>query len=286
MKELTRQALEISRRQDKFALRRVEGKRFFFFPRLRSLGLYHAFSSIDSNLLLKDRLDSPELAADWAGLLSLMPSHSVVYYPSQEHTNLVLPVDEEGLGEQNEGALGRKLPGIDGLCSSRKDFVLCSCFGDCAPILLFDPVNEVQANVHSGWRGTLHRIAEEGVESLRKTYRSDPQDIFAAVGPFIGRDDFEVSEDVAKAFAKAFPELEEAELVRPFPGKEAEGKFLVDLGLVIVATLLQNGVPAGQILFCGRSTVSNPGDFHSFRRDKEAFGLMMVASQMDPQLNR
>lgn len=280
MSDLITKALMLSRRQDPMEILRSGGKRWFYFPALKERGLDHLYSSIDVNLKIGGRTEDPALLRDWSEFISLMPAeHSEYYFMYQVHSAKVEPVDEKGMGEKL--LLGRRInhdDGPDGLMTSRRDFLLSSSFGDCAPLLFFDPVKGVQANVHSGWRGTLHNIGGVCVQRLGEVYGCRPDNILAAVGPHIGRDDFEVSEDVALLFKQSYPDIEG--LVRPYPGKEAEGKYLVDLSLCICLRLLEAGLSEENILVCGRSTVAFPEDYHSYRRDKEQFGLMMVLSQM------
>ena len=77
-------------------------------------------------------------------------------------------------------------------------------YADCMPVLLCDPVRRVCAAVHSGWRGTVLRIAAEAVRRMGERYGSAPGDILAAIGPSAGPPRYEVSEEVAAQFEAAF----------------------------------------------------------------------------------
>jgi len=60
------------------------------------------------------------------------------------------------------------------------------------------------AAFHAGWRGTLARIVERGIGTLRREYGSRPQDLIAAIGPSIGACCFAVGEEVRHEFESQF----------------------------------------------------------------------------------
>jgi hypothetical protein len=81
---------------------------------------------------------------------------------------------------------------------------------DCVPVLVVDTKKKVIAAFHAGWRGTLKRIAERGVGTMRLRYGSKPKDLIAAIGPAIGACCFAVGEEVRWEFESQFayaPEL-------------------------------------------------------------------------------
>lgn len=251
--------------------------RYFYFPDLWALGLNHLFSSKDVNLRMKGREEDPDFLEAWQTLIQAMPgSHSAYYFMLQEHTDRSARVDTEGLGQAF--GLGRRLTGVDGLYTSRPDFLLSSSFGDCAPLLLYNPEAQVQANIHSGWKGTLHNVGGKALAAMLKDYPVKAEDFYLAIGPHIGREDFEVEDDVADLFRAAYPAL--PGLVRPKAGPSERPKYLVDLQLCLCYNFLRAGLPPDHILLCNQSTLAKPEDYHSYRRDKADFGLMMGLSQI------
>lgn len=74
---------------------------------------------------------------------------------------------------------------------------------DCIPILLYDPVHKAVAAIHSGWRGTVQKIALCAISKMVSTYHTDPQDLTAVIGPGIGMDSFQVGEEVSQSFKDA-----------------------------------------------------------------------------------
>jgi YfiH family protein len=75
---------------------------------------------------------------------------------------------------------------------------------DCVPVLLADTRTRAVAAFHAGWRGTLTRIVEHGVGTMRVAYGSRPKDLIAAIGPAIRPCCFAVGEEVSFAFESQF----------------------------------------------------------------------------------
>jgi len=57
---------------------------------------------------------------------------------------------------------------------------------DCQAILMYDPVNSVIANVHSGWRGSIQNIVGKTIQRMQSDFSCRPSDIHAAVSPSLG----------------------------------------------------------------------------------------------------
>lgn len=74
---------------------------------------------------------------------------------------------------------------------------------DCVPVLLYDPMTKTVAAVHAGWRGTVQHIVARTVALMQERFGVRPENLYAAIGPSIGPDAFEVGEEVATAFAEA-----------------------------------------------------------------------------------
>jgi YfiH family protein len=78
-------------------------------------------------------------------------------------------------------------------------------FGDCAPVLLFDPVRRVAGMAHAGWRGVAAGVIEASIRAMTEHLGCNPPDIWAGVGPTIGPCCYEVGTDVADEIAAACP---------------------------------------------------------------------------------
>ncbi|HKJ80314.1 MAG TPA: laccase domain-containing protein, partial [Prolixibacteraceae bacterium] len=69
-----------------------------------------------------------------------------LFFPRQTHSNCVAEI---------HNPIQSGLQNIDALVTNEKATCLCVQTADCVPILLFDPVKNVIAAVHAGWRGTV-----------------------------------------------------------------------------------------------------------------------------------
>lgn len=116
--------------------------------------------------------------------------------------------------EQDHGALvkpdGRAVLRGDGLMTDVPGIMLGVQTADCIPVLVADKRTRAVAAFHAGWRGTLARIVERGIGTMRLRYGSRPEDLVAAVGPGIGACCYAVGEEVRFEFESQFayaPEL-------------------------------------------------------------------------------
>ena len=64
---------------------------------------------------------------------------------------------------------------------------------DCAPILLADPVKNIVAACHAGWRGALSGIIDNTIQKMCQVGAST-SNIIAAIGPMIAPEDYEVDQ--------------------------------------------------------------------------------------------
>jgi polyphenol oxidase len=94
---------------------------------------------------------------------------------------------------------GAPIEEADAVVSSAPGVAACVSVADCVPILLADPESGRVAAVHTGWRGTIARIAAAAVERLA-AHGAAPRRLFAAIGPAIGPCCYEVSPDLAARF--------------------------------------------------------------------------------------
>lgn len=197
-------------------------------------------------------------------------------FSMQTHSLNVRRVTEEDAGKGLSRE--RDYRDVDGLISNVPGLVLCVFWADCIPVLLLDPVRRAVGAVHSGWRGTVGKIAARAVREMGEAYGSNPEDIIAAVGPGICGDCYEVSEDVAEAFQEAFPsEKARDSVVRPAmpspSGNFSGRKYYVDLWEANRLILMEAGLLERNIHISGICTKCNPDVFFSHRQMGERRGL-------------
>ncbi len=101
------------------------------------------------------------------------------------------------------------LPVGDAMVTATAGLALVVKTADCPPILLLDPVARAVGIVHAGWRGTVRRIAEKTVGTMRAHYGADPSRMRAVIGPGIRVCCYQVGEEVLEQFHSQFPYAEE-----------------------------------------------------------------------------
>ena len=57
---------------------------------------------------------------------------------------------------------------------------------DCQSVLIYDPVQKVAANVHSGWRGSINNIIGSTLKVMENSFGCHTRDIVAGIGPSLG----------------------------------------------------------------------------------------------------
>lgn len=184
----------------------------------------------------------------------------------QTHTNNVAIVTKENMGEFfNE---------TDGLITNEKNIALPIVTADCIPLLFFDPEKKVIANVHSGWRGTVGRIAEIAVKKMIDKYDCNPNDIICCIGPAINKCHFEVRQDVKDIFEKEFNNMLDKRIITK--NEEKEDSFFVDNTLINRLMLVNLGLKNENIIDSDICTVCNYEKLHSYRRENGISGLNLI----------
>ena len=121
----------------------------------------------------------------------------------QIHSSSVLQVDAENLDQPSSAEAESPCKG-DGLITAEKGILLAIQTADCIPVLVADTKKKVVAAFHAGWRGTVKRIAENGVGKMRVAFGCRPQDLVAAIGPGIAACCYAVGEEVRSEFVSQF----------------------------------------------------------------------------------
>ncbi len=151
---------------------------------------------------------------------------------------------------------------------------------DCVPILLIDPIHRISAAVHVGWRGAVLRIARQVLRLMNDEFKSNPEDLIAALGPAIGKCCYEVDEKVLKPFREKIQEADRFVRVpvgmtslpathlgkQPGVSKNSE-RALLDLAGISHFELISGGIPETNIHSVDLCTSCRPDLFFSHRRD-------------------
>lgn len=178
----------------------------------------------------------------------------------QTHTVHIRQVTE---ADKGKGVLQKKdYTDIDGLITNVPGITLTTFYADCVPLFFLDPVNKAAGLAHSGWRGTVGRMGEKMVKAMKDAFGSEPENLYAGIGPSICQDCYEVSADVADRFREEFQGYEEdAGLLY----KTKPGKYQLNLWKANEIVLKEAGILREHISFPGICTCCNPEFLFSHR---------------------
>lgn len=168
----------------------------------------------------------------------------------QTHTTNVLRVGKKdsGYGVTKE----KPYTDIDGLITNEPGVILSTFYADCVPLYFVDPVNKAIGLSHSGWRGTVGRMGQKTLEAMKDAFGTQPEDVYAAIGPSICQECYEVSEDVANYFSLEFQGHEDAILV-----KKENGKYQLDLWKANEIVLKEAGIKEEHLAITNICTCCN-----------------------------
>ncbi len=137
---------------------------------------------------------------------------------------------------------------------------------DCVPVLLALRDGKTVAAVHAGWRGVVGGVVPAALRELLEPDRS-ADEVFAAIGPCIGFDAFEVGPEVLAEFGRCFG--------NDAPIRAAGGgKGFVDLRQAIRLQLAAAGITADRMDTSDRCTYHDADEFFSHRREHGRTGRM------------
>ena len=221
-------------------------------------------------------------------------SLSMELVTDQKHTNYVhVATCEEDLGVATVGSFAMHRQFVDGIVTDIPGALLTAFGGDCPPVYIIDPVRKAAGLVHAGWKGTLGKIPQVAIAQMTVKFGCDPADMYAAIGPGVCRDCYEMGDEVYDAFADQWGKEDADRVLKRYaPGTESEaferiigrraendrGKYHLDLREANRLTLLRAGVPADHIAVSNVCTMCNVDTFYSYRGralENEQVGMLV-----------
>lgn len=187
----------------------------------------------------------------------------------QQHTKQVKIVEKK-INKNKPDFNMKEYTNTDGLITNKKNLVLSTTNADCILLLMFDPKKKVVANVHSGWRGTLQRIAVNAVIKMQSEFVCNVEDIIVCICPSIRKCHFEVRKDVKELFENEFIELDKNSFIEE---KMQNEKWNIDT-IEINKQILKNiGLKEANIIDSGLCSVCNKDLIHSYRVEGKGYKL-------------
>ena len=143
----------------------------------------------------------------------------------------------------------------DAIITQMKGIGLGVVTADCVPILLYDHANGVVGCIHAGWKGAYSGIVEKTIYKIKKL--NVKNEIYASVGPCIGKKNYEVDNKFFKKF------INKSKKYRKYFTRKNEYKKLFNLRKFVADKLLRQKVIVDHI---NRDTFKDKNNFFSYRR--------------------
>lgn len=248
-----------------FDIREKDGVPYLSYPMLEQTGLVrHGFSTrlggvstgvwASMNISTTRGDDPAAIAENRKRIASAIGvDEKKMVYTCQTHTTNVAVVTEEDFGAS--------IPETDGMITNVPGLCLVTFYADCVPLYFLDPVKKVIGLSHSGWRGTVNKMAHATVNRMQEAFGTNPADIIAAVGPSICQDCYEVSEDVISRFRENYRE----EYWESLYYRKENGKYQLDLWRANEINLLEAGIRREHMAVTNVCTCCNPEVLFSHR---------------------
>lgn len=162
---------------------------------------------------------------------------------------------EAGSGAQASPGGRPPMPATDAILTAQPHVPLLMCYADCVPVVIVatEPARAVSV-VHSGWRGSLARIAGAAATALAERAGCETSGLVAYIGPYICAECYPMSGDLLWRFEAEFGTL-----------PVARGRL--DLGAVVSGSLRDAGVPIEHQIQLGACTAECTDRFYSYRTE-------------------
>ena len=182
-----------------------------------------------------------------------------LFFVSQYHSDVVLVVKEKYDGNPTKA---------DAIVTDAKGICICVMGADCVPLLAYDPVKQVIAAIHAGWRGTASSITFKTLEIMKDQFGCNPKDVILSIGPSISQEKYEVGEEVYLSFL----DQQGDESKRYFVHDQASNKYFPNLWEANKDQGIRFGLKEQNIEISGICTYSNHNQFYSARYFKNKTG--------------
>ena len=162
------------------------------------------------------------------------------------------------------------LPEADAIITNAKGLLTVIQVADCQGVILYDPVKQVLANVHSGWRGSVLNILGKSVQAMVEKFDVHPKDIRAAISPSLGPCCAEFRNYRQELPHHLWRYRKDASVF----GKENH----FDFWKMSFDQLIAQGIPSDHVEISGICTACHTDRFYSYRKEKKTGRFAVVAA--------
>ena len=152
----------------------------------------------------------------------------------------------------------------DAIICENYDLPITLTTADCAPILFADPIKGVVGAAHAGWRGAIEGITDNLIDRFYSK-GSNPKNIHVAIGPCIGKESFEVKDDMISIALQ-----KDAASEKFF--SQVSNLYYFDLPGYLLSKITSKGI--FNIDWIGEDTFKTPQKFFSFRYETQNNNLV------------
>ena len=184
---------------------------------------------------------------------------------NQVHKDIIKNIDKK-INIGSPDFCEKEYAETDGLITNKKKLAICATCADCIIMMMYKKKKKVVANVHSGWRGTVQKVAEKTICKMEELYNCNPKDIICCISPSIRNCHFEVGEDVKNIFEETFTTMTDAIIKK-------QEKWYIDTVKLNIEMLKNKGLREENIVDSKICTVCNPNLIHSYRGSNKHNGL-------------
>ena len=117
-----------------------------------------------------------------------------IFLLNQVHSNKIIFINKNN-------KFSKKKIKADAVITDQEKFPIAVLTADCVPILLYDNKKNMIAAIHAGWKGAFKNIVNKVISFMLKK-GCKRNDIIAAIGPCIGKANYNVRENFKKKFLK------------------------------------------------------------------------------------
>ena len=164
----------------------------------------------------------------------------------QTHSNKVQEINKKNF---------RRTVYSDSMITRMNQIALGVVTADCVPILVFDKKNKIIGCIHAGWKGALTGIIKNTILKMKKFKLRN--ELYASVGPCIGKKNYEVDNDFFKKF------MQKSKKNRIYFSKKNKKKKFFNLRKFVSDKLLEMKVKIDHV---NRDTFKETNLFFSYRR--------------------
>ena len=161
----------------------------------QSLNVSFGVGDTDKTVLENRKIISQCFSDNDLVFLDQVHGTRIIAYSNEHHFYKVLDTNDcfkdeysETLSAQNDiyGIESERRFEADAIVTDIPGKLLVIQVADCQSVLIYDPVQKVAANVHSGWRGSINNIIGCTLKVMENSFGCRSRDIVAGIGPSLG----------------------------------------------------------------------------------------------------